>query len=231
MAQKGFFSVKDHDRFQHYKDRNPPWIKFYNTTLDDYDLGKLPDATKAHLFLIWLLASKHENKLPYDEKWITRKIDANSLVDLEILEQAGFIIRDQPRSNQLALCYENACLETETETETEKSVASDENLKKFEMLMKSGTFQPTSEDLQNWKMTYKKVDVENEILKMKEWCLSNPGNRKTKSGIRRFITSWLSRADKDEKAANNNRTSKAPASGTQEAEQAMLDGYGEPFNV
>ncbi len=106
-----YFSVKDFEKFQHYKDRNPPWIKFYNTTLDDYDLGKLPDAAKAHLFAIWLLASRNNNQIPYDPTWVANKINATSPVDLELLSKTGFIILEQACSKTLSLGLQDACLE------------------------------------------------------------------------------------------------------------------------
>jgi len=40
---------------------------------------------------------------------------------------------------------------------------------------------------------YQAVDVEVQIRKMKGWLDANPRNRKTKKGIKRFITNWLSR--------------------------------------
>lgn len=46
MPSTGFLRVKNFDRFQHYKDRTPPWIKLYNDLLDDYDFSCLPDAEK-----------------------------------------------------------------------------------------------------------------------------------------------------------------------------------------
>src|SRR5690606_19747530 len=36
----GYLTVKNFERFQHYKDRNPPWIKLYNDLLDDYEFGR-----------------------------------------------------------------------------------------------------------------------------------------------------------------------------------------------
>jgi len=86
-----YFRVKNWDRFQHYKDRNPPWIKLHNHLLDDYEFELLSDATKGHLLCIWMLASRTNNKLPYDQTWIKRKIGANSNVDLKILIDSGFI--------------------------------------------------------------------------------------------------------------------------------------------
>ena len=71
---KSTFSVKGWDEFQHYKDRNPPWIKLHNHLLDDYEFECLGDAAKGHLLCIWMLASRTKNEMPFDEKWITKKI-------------------------------------------------------------------------------------------------------------------------------------------------------------
>jgi hypothetical protein len=89
------FSVKNFERFQHYKDRSPPWIKLYNELLDDYEFGLLPDASKFHLIAIWLLASRSENKIPFDPVWVARRINASDKVNLQILAERGFILVDQ----------------------------------------------------------------------------------------------------------------------------------------
>ncbi len=71
-----FFAVRNFDKFQHYKDRNPPWIKLYGEILEKYEFGSLPDASKAHLLLIWLLASRLQNRIPWDPIWVASKIGA-----------------------------------------------------------------------------------------------------------------------------------------------------------
>lgn len=48
-------------------------------------------------------------------------------------------------------------------------------------------------DVLQWESLYPAVDVMQELRKMRGWCLSNPKRRKTKSGIKKFINSWLSR--------------------------------------
>lgn len=88
---KQYFSISNWKEFQHYKDRNPPWIKLHNQLLDNYEFEQLTDATKGHLLCIWMLASRTNNKLPLDQSWIKRKIGANSPVDLKTLESSGFI--------------------------------------------------------------------------------------------------------------------------------------------
>jgi hypothetical protein len=116
------FSVKNFEKFQHYKDRAPPWIKLYNELLDDYEFGKLPDASKMHLIAIWLLASRSSNKIPYDSSWVARRINANTKVDLTLLACYGFIVVDQEvqglehvASEMLADSKQDACLEGEGE--------------------------------------------------------------------------------------------------------------------
>src|SRR6185437_7192398 len=93
-GMKGFFSVKNWAEYQHYKDRDPTWIKLYNRLLDNYDFGLLPDATKWHLIGIFLLASRYKNKIPADAGWVATKIGATTVVDLTLLEKCDFIELD-----------------------------------------------------------------------------------------------------------------------------------------
>lgn len=111
---KATFSVKNFAEHQHYKDRNPIWIKLYNKLLDDYEFGLLPDASKGHLLAIWLLASRFNNVIPLDPKWVASRINANSPVDLTILRGAGFIEFNQVDSETLAMCYQDAIPEKRT---------------------------------------------------------------------------------------------------------------------
>lgn len=113
-----YLSIPEWDKLQHYKDRTPPWIKLHNDLLENYDFECLPDASKAHLLCIMLLASRTNNKINPDPKWIGRKIGANSKVDIEVLIESGFIQLNQPlqqleqdASNALQTQEQNACLE------------------------------------------------------------------------------------------------------------------------
>jgi hypothetical protein len=67
----------------------------------------LPDAAKAHLMLIWLLASRKANRLPFDSHYIATQIGARSKVDLKLLLRIGFI-RLLPASKTLAACLRAA---------------------------------------------------------------------------------------------------------------------------
>lgn len=48
-------------------------------------------------------------------------------------------------------------------------------------------------DVDIWSSLYPAIDVMQELRKMKDWCDSNPARRKTKRGIKRFISGWLMR--------------------------------------
>jgi hypothetical protein len=43
--------------FQHYKDRNPPWIRLHRGLLDNFEFQCLPVASRALAPMLWLLAS------------------------------------------------------------------------------------------------------------------------------------------------------------------------------
>ncbi len=55
-----YLKAKNWDKFQHFKDRRPPWIKLYRDILDDYNYHCLPMESKAIAPLLWLMASESE---------------------------------------------------------------------------------------------------------------------------------------------------------------------------
>lgn len=122
-----YFKVKNLDKFQHYKNRCPPWIKLHRSIMEDYEFSCLQDASKLHLILIWLLASQVDNKIPCDEKWIKKKLDIAGNVNLKPLFDNGFI---EYASKTLADRKQSApSVETETEgykQETEKHLDQNE---------------------------------------------------------------------------------------------------------
>lgn len=117
-----YLEVKNWDKFQHYKDRSPPWIKVHRELLDDYEFTRLQDASKLHLILIWVLASQLDNRIPNDPAWIAKKIGATEIINLNILIAKNFlsVVQDASKpqtsaSNVLAKCSP----ETEAEAEAE----------------------------------------------------------------------------------------------------------------
>lgn len=94
-----YLRIKNWEAFQHYKDRNPPWIKLHRSLLDDYEFSALEDVAKGQLMLIWLFASQNEGKIPQDAKFLERKLGLTEKCRLDALIAAGFLIPDQPASS------------------------------------------------------------------------------------------------------------------------------------
>lgn len=71
--------------------------------------------------------------------------------------------------------------------------------------LNDGTFFDVSEnDRAKWSQLYPNVDVLQQLRNMAGWCDANPAKRKTRGGIKRFITAWLAREqDKGGKALQN----------------------------
>ena len=60
--------------------------------------------------------------------------------------------------------------------------------------LNDGTFFDVSEnDRSKWSQLYPNVDVLQQLRNMAGWCDANPTKRKTRGGIKRFITAWLAR--------------------------------------
>ena len=64
----------------------------------------------------------------------------------------------------------------------------------FQIVLNNKTFHPvTQKDIDRYKELYPAVNIEQEMRKIVGWCEANPTKRKTKTGVQRFINSWLSR--------------------------------------
>lgn len=121
-----FLTVPDLERWQHYKDRRPPWMKLHLEIFDNYDFTNLPDEAKYHLLGIWLLATQIDNKIPNDASWIARKINANTRINIDrFLEEGHLVVH--PASEALAARKQNAIAETEAEAEAEAEKAIAQN--------------------------------------------------------------------------------------------------------
>jgi hypothetical protein len=109
---------KDWRTFQHYKDRDPSWIKLHKKLLDNYEFSRLPVASKALAPMLWLLASEYEGgvidatlgKLAYR----LRMTEGEVAEALQPLLESDFFSSD---SNSLAECKQDAMPEKEEETQ------------------------------------------------------------------------------------------------------------------
>jgi hypothetical protein len=107
------YRIKNWHEFQHFKDRNPLWIKLYRKILDQRDIMTLSAEYFRLLVCLWLLASEDKDKqgrLPSLEDMAWRlKMEPSSLYDA-ISHLDNFVISDG---------YQDDALEKRRE-ETEK---------------------------------------------------------------------------------------------------------------
>jgi hypothetical protein len=115
--------VKNWSKYQHYKDRCPPWIKLATDTFQNYEFSRLQDASKLLAICIWTIASRSKDgSVPHDFEFIKGIGRLGSTVRQEHLKELinqGFV---EVCSEVLADCKQSACSETEGETEERRDL-------------------------------------------------------------------------------------------------------------
>ena len=97
----GHLQIRNWERYQHYKNRNPPWVKLYVTILEDEELRSLPVPSRLLANLLLCVAAKRDNLIPDNPAWIAEevglpaKVIAKSLADLLAV---SFLERKQKRT-------------------------------------------------------------------------------------------------------------------------------------
>lgn len=131
MSDERWIVIRNWNKFQHYRDRRPPWIKHYLELLADPNYLRLTLAQRGLLAGVWLMYAESRASVMLDTSWLRARLNGRvTMRDLEALNHAGFI--EFSASKPLAARYQDAPLsrahgETETETEKERS-SSSENL-------------------------------------------------------------------------------------------------------
>ena len=140
-----YLKVKNWEEYQHYKDRNPPWIKLHVRILKDRKFISLSSASRGLLMQLWILASEHGGEIPYDLDEIQFQLrdDTVTMDQLNVLIDKGFLKNCKQELARATTMQADAVPETETETETEEEKEpppsagpffSDEQVKKAEKL-------------------------------------------------------------------------------------------------
>ena len=112
--------VKNWRQFQHYRDRNPPWIKLHFSMLSSADWVTLDDASRVLAIACMLIASRSEGQIDGSEAglaYLKRVAYLNKTPSLKSLIDCGFLEPASGCKQMLA----DARPETETYTkETER---------------------------------------------------------------------------------------------------------------
>lgn len=178
-----YLLVKNWRDHQHYKKRTPPWIKLHRGVIEDYEFSTLKDKTKAHLILIWVLASGTEGRIPNDAKFIASKISAQEAVDLDAMIAAGFLIAEEGEAP-----IEAKPLRGNGTTNPDTG----DILERIPMIG-GEEFEVRQSFADELTRLYPAVDIPGTLKQMRGWCIGNPTKLKTPRGIRKFITGWCER--------------------------------------
>jgi hypothetical protein len=127
----GTISLIGWERFQHYKDRDPPWVKLYRDllTTESWVLGT--DCSRLVQVASVLLAARYENKIPYRWSLIKKvaSLDCSErefsaaiahLIEYKFLEVHEVTNTENPVAQSASTALAKCSSETETETETEQ---------------------------------------------------------------------------------------------------------------
>lgn len=113
--------IKNYNKFQHFKDRRPPWIKLHRELLDQRDISLISDRSFRVLIGLWLLASEDESmqgNLPDIPEISFRLRMPESDIIKSFQELKHFVV--DVDINVISERYQVDDPETETETETKK---------------------------------------------------------------------------------------------------------------
>lgn len=110
--------VKNWEKYQHYKDRCPPWIKLHVSTLNDRKFCALSQASRGLLMQLWVLASENEGCVVSDLTELQFRLRDNTIKsdDLNILIEKGFL----KICKQTLADADSVLADAVPETETEK---------------------------------------------------------------------------------------------------------------
>lgn len=92
--------VRNWERYQHYRDRNPPWIKLYTELLDDEGFLALPDAAKWQLVGLFLLAARRGNVLPEKAGQLKVLLGITGRLYIPELLAARYLVTEDPDASK-----------------------------------------------------------------------------------------------------------------------------------
>ncbi|TQV80332.1 hypothetical protein [Denitrobaculum tricleocarpae] len=112
MSKQQYILPKGWKDFQHYKDRDPKWIKLHLSLLNDYKFRRMTETQQLICIKLWLLFAEQNQDLALDTRFISGRMGISSIVlgrVISVLVSNDFIeLVDKPASEVLAERYQNA---------------------------------------------------------------------------------------------------------------------------
>ena len=120
------------------------------------------------------------------DEWAQRKLGSRSGVTPKIL------IHDIEEEEDIDKEKEYVCSEVQKTPEPTR-LQTEIPILEIPLIPKHGAYQIFQKDIDEWEKDFPGVNVHQSLRNLRQWNLSSPTRRKTKSGIRKHITSWLAR--------------------------------------
>ena len=111
--------IKNWSKFQHFKDRRPPWIKLYRDLLDDMEWHQLDPLASKVLVTLWLLASEDQNGCLPDTKTLAWRMRMTEKQVLDCISKLSHWL-EHDDNRVISERYQDDLPERETETETKR---------------------------------------------------------------------------------------------------------------
>jgi hypothetical protein len=152
------YRVRNWGQFQHYKDRNPPWIKLHFSLLSSPDWVMLDDASRVLAIACMLIASRNEGEIDGSAAglaYLKRVAYLNKNPSLKPLIECGFL---EPASVALAdASAAQADARPETEERQRRDRGEEETEAETEPLSAAptaGESDPVAEVFGHWRTTH-----------------------------------------------------------------------------
>jgi hypothetical protein len=215
------FKIKNWSKFQHFKDRRPPWIKLYRDLLDDIDWHELDPLAAKCLVMIWLIASEDDGRLPDLKKLAFRlRLPENQIKSI-VSKLSHWLEQDD--ITMISERYQDDLPETERETEKEREKETDISpkqvrtsySKEFELFW-DGYPRDSNMSKKEAFSAWKRISDEDRkkateaVPHFSAYCKANPDYRPIHAV--RFLTKarWEGFLQASEKPRGGNRWGKAP---------------------
>jgi hypothetical protein len=183
--------IRNWKKFQHFKDRKPPWVKLYRDILDDLDWHELDATASKVLIMCWLIASEDDGRLP-PVKTLAFRLRMSEKQTNDCLNKLSHWL-EQDDISVISDRYQSDSLETETETETETK----KEKKATSVAMPDGISQSVWEDFKTLRkakkapVTQRVIDGMQEQADLAGWTLEKAMEECCIRGWQSFKAEWV----------------------------------------
>jgi hypothetical protein len=188
--------IRNWKKFQHFKDRKPPWVKLYRDILDDLDWHELDATASKVLIMCWLIASEDDGRLP-PVKTLAFRLRMSEKQTNDCLNKLSHWL-EQDDISVISDRYQSDSLETETETETETK----KEKKATSVAMPDGISQSVWEDYKTLRkakkapVTQRVIDGMQEQANLAGWTLEKAMEECCIRGWQSFKAEWVAEKPK-----------------------------------